>query len=194
MQEVIQTFEQTAQGLAPVTLVIPGLVLLLSGICLWLGGLKLAKLIFLILGAAAGGLWLISMAIDCGFCEDIKKMVSEISVLVSSITRIVIDEHATGVLIAAACGVGAIVLVFFLPRLTAAVIFGVIGTVVIFAAMILLLLNKGSQPMSHVYMNGGFYATAAVAMTVFGGGVQLLLCPRKKKKVDNEKDDKGDKK
>jgi len=56
----------------------------------------------------------------------------------------------------------------------------VLGTVLIFAGMILLLLHKGAVPVSIICSKSSYYATAFIAMTAFGTIEQLLLCKHPK--------------
>ena len=58
-----------------------------------------------------------------------------------------------------------------------------IGTIVVFFGMIVLLLGKGSQPLTNIYNKPEFYATAAVCMIIFGIATELLLCPVVKKET-----------
>jgi hypothetical protein len=51
----------------------------------------------------------------------------------------------------------------------------------IFAGMILLLLHKGSLPVSNIYSKPPFYGAVFVAMTGFGTIEQLVLCQRAKR-------------
>jgi hypothetical protein len=56
-----------------------------------------------------------------------------------------------------------------------------LGTVLIFAGMILLLLHKGAMPVSIISGRSSFYVTVFTAMTAFGTTEQLLLCKHQKK-------------
>lgn len=69
---------------------------------------------------------------------------------------------------------------FSLWRLASALCCSVLGTALIFAGMILLLLHKGALPVSIICSRPSFYATAFIAMTAFGTSEQLLLCKRSK--------------
>ena len=88
-----------------------------------------------------------------------------------------------------------IVVGFFLPRLASALCCSALGTMLIFGGMILLLLYKGSVPISSIYSKPPFYGAAFIAMTVFGTIEQLLLCQRAKrdsirrKGADKDKDE-----
>jgi len=65
-------------------------------------------------------------------------------------------------------------------RLAMALCCSVLGTVLIFAGMILLLLHKGAVPVSIICSKSSYYATAFIAMTAFGTIEQLLLCKHPK--------------
>ncbi|MHA2315384.1 MAG: hypothetical protein ACXACF_08930 [Candidatus Hermodarchaeia archaeon] len=69
---------------------------------------------------------------------------------------------------------------FFLWRLAMALCCSVLGTILIFASMILLLLHKGSVPVSIICSKSSYYATAFIAMIAFGTIEQLLLCKHPK--------------
>lgn len=69
---------------------------------------------------------------------------------------------------------------FSLWRLASALCCSVLGTTLIFAGMILLLLHKGAVPVSIICSKTSFYATVFIAMTAFGTCEQLLLCKRSK--------------
>jgi hypothetical protein len=71
---------------------------------------------------------------------------------------------------------------FFLPRFTVSAVFSVLGTGLIFIGMLVVLLYKGAQPISHVYERAALYNTVILVMIVFGTAVELLLCSRKNKK------------
>jgi hypothetical protein len=65
---------------------------------------------------------------------------------------------------------------FCLWRLAMALCCSVLGTILIFAGMILLLLHKGAVPVSIICSKSSYYATAFIAMIAFGTIEQLLLC------------------
>jgi len=69
---------------------------------------------------------------------------------------------------------------FSLWRLTMALCCSILGTLLIFAGMILLLLYKGAVPVSSICSKPSFYVTVFIAMTAFGTIEQLLLCKRPK--------------
>jgi hypothetical protein len=92
--------------------------------------------------------------------------------------------------IIAAIGAASITAGFFLWRIISAFCCAIVGTTLIFAGMVLLLLYKGSEPLSRIYNGGWFYAAVFAAMTGFGTIEQLLLLrlPLKKAKADSRSD------
>jgi len=74
-----------------------------------------------------------------------------------------------------------------LRRLTSALYFSVQGTLFVFAGMILLLLYKGTKPLSHIRINPSIYASVFAAMTAFGTIEQLLICKRVKTESAGDK-------
>lgn len=77
---------------------------------------------------------------------------------------------------------------FYFWRFTSALYCAVLGTMLIFAGMILLLMYKGSVPVSDICSRPLFYAGVFAAMTAFSIGEQLLLCPRAKSKAIRKKE------
>ena len=83
---------------------------------------------------------------------------------------------------------------FYFWRLTSALCCAAFGTLIIFAGMIVLLLNKGTAPVSYISTRPSFFAAALVAMLAFGTIVQLLFCrppgghPAGKKKATGRPD------
>lgn len=69
---------------------------------------------------------------------------------------------------------------FYLWRLASALCCSVLGTTLIFAGMILLLLYKGALPVNIICSKSSYYATAFIAMIAFGTSEQLLFCKRSK--------------
>ncbi len=85
----------------------------------------------------------------------------------------------------AALGVVALVLLtlgLFLERLAGALVCSVLGTVLIAAGLILLLIYKGSAPISLVHRQGVLYTLVLLGMAVFGTLEQLVLCPAPKRR------------
>lgn len=91
-----------------------------------------------------------------------------------------------------------VVAVFFLAvgfarrRLTLAFCCAVLGTMFIFAGMILLLLYKGAAPVSRICQNWLFYQGVFGIMTAFGMAEQLLLCQRIKERLTGKKGENKD--
>jgi len=87
-----------------------------------------------------------------------------------------------------------VIAVFFLAvgftrqRLTSAFCCAVLGTVFIFAGMILLLLYKGAAPVSRICQNQLFYQGIFGVMTAFGMAEQLLLCQRIKDRLTGKRE------
>ena len=73
-----------------------------------------------------------------------------------------------------------IVVGFSFWQLASALCCSVLGTMLIFIGMILLLLNKGSMPVSIISSRSSFYLAVFAAMMVFGTTEQLLLCQQPK--------------
>jgi hypothetical protein len=71
---------------------------------------------------------------------------------------------------------------FFLWRLTSALCCAAFGTLLVFCGLILLLLYKGSRPVSHIVQKPTFYGGILLAMIAFGTIVQFLFCQREKVK------------
>jgi len=68
----------------------------------------------------------------------------------------------------------------------------ILGTMLVFAGMVSLLLYKGSVPISAIFRKGKFYGTIFIEMTVFGTLIQLLLywrAAKKKKKKNSDQND-----
>ena len=64
-------------------------------------------------------------------------------------------------------------------RITSALSCATFGTMLIFAGMILLLLYKGSGPISSILQKSPFYAIVFGAMAAFGTVEQLIVCRQK---------------
>lgn len=76
---------------------------------------------------------------------------------------------------------------FFLRRLTSAFCCAALGTILIFAGMILMLLYKGAAPISRICQNQLYYIGIFAAMTAFGMTEQLLLCQRIRERLTRRK-------
>ena len=73
-------------------------------------------------------------------------------------------------------------------RLAASLSCATIGTMLVFVGMTLLLLYKGSSPISRICCKATFYGGIFIAMTTFGTAGQLLLCRREKKRPKKRKE------
>jgi hypothetical protein len=76
---------------------------------------------------------------------------------------------------------------FFQRRLTSAFCCAAMGSMLIFAGMILLLLYKGAAPISRICQNQLYYLGVFAAMTAFGTTEQLLFCQRIKERLTRKK-------
>jgi hypothetical protein len=93
---------------------------------------------------------------------------------VKSIAR---DVEPVSWAIIGAIGVGLLVLGLLLVRLAGALVFSTLGTAVIFAGLIVLLIFKGSAPITFVQKQATFYGLVLLGMAAFGTLEQLVLCP-----------------
>jgi len=83
------------------------------------------------------------------------------------------------------------------PRMFIAVTASSLGSVIIFAGMVILLFYKVSKPVNYIAEKSHFYAMALTIMIVFGAIVQLVLSPSACVKAASDKpadENKGDKK
>lgn len=252
MLEAFQNFEKIAHDFAPQVLVVPGLLCVVLGLCLWLGGLRWSRPTALILGILAGCLWaffltsrqtaaFVSMAVVAGVFAAFfnraalvvagaatavmivliiyaapylkinknqpfppskistadQRAAKDITLIQESLevakTHLVFlgDKLARAVnlipferlAIPAIVGLVVGVLGYFMPQLISALSCAALGTAIIFCGMILLLLYKGAQPITHIYARAGIYNTALLAMAVFGSAVQMMLCSARDKKM-----------
>lgn len=83
-----------------------------------------------------------------------------------------------GWLIIAALASGAILGAFYLWRFASALCCASLGTMLVFAGMILLLISKDSAPVAIIASRTTFYTLVCVGMVAFGTVEQLILCPR----------------
>ncbi|HUT28896.1 MAG TPA: hypothetical protein VMX13_03805 [Sedimentisphaerales bacterium] len=95
----------------------------------------------------------------------------------------------------AAAGLAALCILagFFIWRFVSALACSILGTMLVFAGMILLLTYKGAEPLKSIAGRAPLYAAVFGVMVAFGAAVQLLLCPRCKKikmtKIEPKKQD-----
>ncbi|MHC4113794.1 MAG: hypothetical protein ACYSSL_00495 [Planctomycetota bacterium] len=213
MFDFLQNFEQSARQYDPIILLVPGIAVVLLGLFVWLGGLNFRKVLVAFVGASVGGVVgflvsgrnllaaIASAAVGALVAFVIERifitLLSAILAAAVTITLLVNPNVKRAVnlkqllmqlqphywLLAAAAAIILIIAGFFLWRLTSAWFYAILGTLLIFAGMILLLLYKGAMPISHITDNQPFYAAVFVAMTAFGTIVQLLFCDSGAKKV-----------
>jgi hypothetical protein len=81
-------------------------------------------------------------------------------------------------IIMAVLALALLVVGFFLWQVAFALCCASLGTMLVFTGLILLLIYKGSAPISRVSDRASFYGLVFVAMVGFGTLVQLLLCLR----------------
>ncbi len=252
MLEAFRNFEKIAHDFAPQVLVVPGLLCVVLGLCLWLGGLRWSRPTALILGILAGCLWafflttrqtaaFVSMAVVAGvfaaFFNRAALVVAGVATAIM-ITLIIyaapfikinknrpypaskistVDQRAAKNItlaqeslevaktqlvflgdkfaravnlipfekfaIPAIVGLVVGVMGYFMPQLISDLSCAALGTAITFCGMILLLLHKGAQPITHIYARASIYNTALLAMVVFGSAVQMMLCSARDKKM-----------
>ena len=76
----------------------------------------------------------------------------------------------------AAVGAGLFMLGLFFVRPAGALTCSVLGTMLIFAGLVALLMFKGSSPIAYLERQGAFYGMVLLGMAAFGALEQLLLC------------------
>ncbi|MGA1980503.1 MAG: hypothetical protein ABSG99_08100 [Sedimentisphaerales bacterium] len=107
---------------------------------------------------------------------------------VTEIKRILSQMPAYNYATIAAIAMVFIVAGFFQQHLTSAFCCAALGTMLIFAGMISLLLYKGAAPISRICQNPLFYLGVFGVMTAFGMAEQLLLCQRIKGMLTRKKE------
>ncbi len=75
-------------------------------------------------------------------------------------------------------GVGLLVVGLLLTRLASALTCSLLGSGLVFAGLTLLLIFKGSTPVTQMEQQGAFYGLLLLGMAAFGTLEQLLLCPQ----------------
>ncbi len=256
MLEVLQEFEQTASGLRPVVLIVPGLIGVLLGLFVWLGGLGLRRLVMTLVGVIIGvilGYFVIGRnigaAVILGLILGLVAVVLEkifVMVTLAGMVLLVglfifasvygevpedglslpgavaeriptenireslekVKEFAGDVLGAAWDGTsglpaywwlvlvgavgGMVAIGFLLKRVASALCCSMLGAMMMFSGMGMLLLYKGSAPLSRMVGQGKLYGAVFGGMTVFGTVMQLVLCQRKEAAKKKAKKDAAD--
>lgn len=170
MLELLQNFEQAAATLDPKIMVAAGLISVLSGLFVWLGGLGFRKVLVTVAGVTVG-------AVCAFFVIGCNILLAIIIGIVTGSVAMILEK----ILIAGS--------VFW--RLVSALGCAVLGTLLIFAGMIMLLSYKGIQPVSYIGQRQSFYLGVFSAMVIFGMVAQLLFCrgvqkhPIRKKDANN---------
>jgi len=157
MLEIARNFEQVAARFNTIVLIGSGLAAVVLGLFVWLGGLGFRRVLAGIIGAIAGGV--------CGFIVSGKNIArAGFSAIVGAIIAVTLQR----ILVTGS--------VFW--RCIWALCCATLGTMLIFAGMILLLLYKGAVPINHISSKQSFYTAIFIIMTAFGTIEQLLLCRR----------------
>jgi hypothetical protein len=127
----------------------------------------------------------ITMSLDTQLSVEIAKRY--IAEFVTEIERIFSQMPVYNWVIIAALAVVFIAAGFFQLRLASAFCCAALGSILIFAGMILLLLYKGAAPISRICQNQLYYLGVFAAMTAFGTTEQLLFCQRIKERLTRKK-------
>ena len=160
-----KNLEQSADQLKPILLICAGIAAVIIGLIIWLAGSAFKKTFFAIIGLVLGAIF--------GYVFSEKNINHTLAFA------------AAGAIILAIIGLilsGSSIS----RRLLSALIFSVFGSAAIFAGLILLLLYKGSQPVTNIIQKQHFFAAVFVAMAVSGTVEQLLFCKSPKKHLKNE--------
>lgn len=248
MLDILQQFEQVTGRFSPLVLLVPGTVIVLVGLFVWLGGLGLRRASLGLVGAIGGGV--------CGFfLGGGSAAVAAVSAAVAAIVAVVLQRLFVGILTAVFAAVLAFVLLgwpslrhdggaapadssaatqqgpalsigqsiettrvhaddlrhsikrayaemplgawivvialaatsivsgLFLWRFASALCCSALGTMLVFLGLIMLLLWKGSMPISRIQNRASFYGLVFLGMTAFGTIEQLLLSLRAKRRL-----------
>ncbi len=160
-----KNLEASAGQIKPILLIGPGTAAVIVGIIIWLAGSNFKKISSALIGLTAGAL--------LGYFSTGKSI-----------------NHAIGFAAAGAITFTIIALLLsgssIFPRLLSALILSVFGTAIVFAGLIMLLIYKGSQPVTYIIQNQYFFAAVFAVMAVFGTIEQLLFCKSTKKLLKTE--------
>ena len=223
MLEILQNFERTAVQLNPIVLICTGIVCVLAGLFVWLGGLGFRKVLVVVAGAAGGGvcgffitgqnaMWAtvwagVAVAIALTFERIFITIMAAVLAAVLSFAILGGGYFEKTGSLGQACSqmplyswviISALIIIFiavgfFFWSLTSALCCATLGTILIFAGMILLLSYKGSEPIGHISSAKPYYTMIFAAMVAFGTIEQLFLCRSAKDKSKKEKEVKKDK-
>lgn len=219
MAEFLQNLEQAAGQLSPIKLVLPGMGAVLLGLFTWLSGTTFRKSFAastgLIAAGAAGYYFsdknpvatvfsaaigsLAAVLLERVFIALLSGVLATAVVIgifvlpgaqeAESLKEILSNVQSHNWAVIAVVPTVAIVAGFLLWRLTAALCYSAIGSALIFAGMIMLLIYKNSMPITAVINRPFFYGAVLIAMVSFGAIVQLLFCGKGGKKSPPAKED-----
>ncbi|MHC4395451.1 MAG: hypothetical protein ACYS1A_07315 [Planctomycetota bacterium] len=189
----------------------------LVGLFIWLGGLGFRKVLVALVGVVGGGAYgfftpernvmliLVCVAVTVVIALIFERIFITIMAIVLAValsfgvlSEVCVEEmgdleHAFSQMpiyswvIMSALVVFFIAAGFFFRRLTSALCYATLGTILVFAGMILLLSYKGSGPVNYIRRNPSFYIIVFAAMAGFGTIEQLLLFKFAKKKLAEKK-------
>jgi len=254
MVEVFKSFEQVAGRLNPLVLVLPGLVTVVLGLFVWLGGLGFRRVLFALLGAAAGGVTTLLIVSQNGVIAGASALVAAflaamfqrvftslllglLSLIISFVIlahpylqehrgtliagenvgrspKLTVSDslkvthayaldlmdgirHAAGRLtpsqwaILAAATAGMLTLGALFQSLGAALSCATLGTSMIFAGLLLLVIFKGSAPVGRIAERPAFYGLVFAGMAAFGALEQLTLYRRAEQRKPKAKSGKS---
>ena len=166
MLEIAQYFGQTAAHFSPIVLIGLGSAFVSVGLFVWLGGLGLGKVLAGVTGAVAGG------AYGFFFLFDRSIIPAGLPAMAGAGFAVILGRILV-------IGSG-----FW--RFISALCCAVLGTTLVFAGMVLLLLYKGALPVDAISRKQPFYAAVFIAMIVFGTIEQFLLCCQRTGKTEKE--------
>ena len=170
MLKFIHDFEQAALGIESTVLVCTGFIFVMVGIFVWLGGTGYRKISAAILGSIIGFAFAFTVRGQMVGWLVLSAMAGCVALLLlEGISALIIGSGS------------------FLWNLISALFYSLSGTSLVFAGMVLLLLDKGSEPVKHITEKQSLYALVFAAMLVFGIIEQLLLCARHKDHTTNKK-------
>ena len=160
-----KNLEDSVGQIKPILLIGLGIVGVIVGIIIWLAGSSFRKISFALIGLTAGAM--------LGYFSTGKSI-----------------NHAVGFAAAGAIIFTIIALLLsgstILCRLLSALILSVLGTAMTFAGMIMLLIYKGSLPVTYISEKPYFFAAVFAVMAVFGTIEQLLFCKSPKNRLKTE--------
>jgi len=125
--------------------------------------------------------------------ESIETAKTQLVFFAEKIGQAVSRVSAKAFMISAVAGLTVVILGYFMPQFIMALTCSVFGTGIIFTGMILLLLYKGAQPITHIYVKANVYNIVVLAMVGFGSAVQLLLCSARDRKLAIKRRSDGEK-